>query len=56
MEYNELTQLISTIGFPIAVATYMMIKNEKSLKENNDLLQKLTFLIESLIDKKGDDK
>ena len=29
---TELTQLISTIGFPMAVATYMIIKNEKALK------------------------
>lgn len=37
----ELTQLISTVGFPIAVASYTLVTLNKTIKENTNLLKKI---------------
>lgn len=48
MQLNEIMQYVSTIGFPIVVAGYLLIYVVKELKEHNkkteDLCNKLTAL------------
>ena len=54
MEYQELMNLISNIGFPIACCVYMMTYNTKIVKENTDTLKSLKEVINTLIAKSGD--
>lgn len=45
MEETFIVQLISSVGFPIAITTYYVVKNEKTLKElTNAITQLKTFL------------
>lgn len=54
MDYNELINLISNIGFPIACCVYMMTHNTKIVKENTDMLKSLKEVINTLVMKMGD--
>lgn len=47
MEYQELINLISNIGFPIACCVYMMVHNTKIVKENTETLKQLKTVIET---------
>jgi hypothetical protein len=42
------TQLIGSVGFPIALSVYLIITMNKTLGEVRDTLLKLTALIENL--------
>ena len=48
---DVLTPLISNVGFPIACCIYMMVVNNKTLKENTEATNKLISLIETFISK-----
>ena len=54
MEYQEIVNLISNIGFPIAITIYMMVHNTKIVKENTDMLKSLKEVINTLVMKMGD--
>lgn len=41
MEWQEVVQAISTVGFPIIVAMYSLIRLETTVKENTHMLTKL---------------
>lgn len=42
----ELINVISTVGFPIAITIYLLITRDKVIMMNTDALQKLTFVVE----------
>lgn len=54
MEYADVINLISNIGFPIAIAVYMMVHNTKIVRENTDMVKSLKEVINTLIMKLGD--
>ncbi len=41
MEAAEIVQAISTIGFPIVVAMYSLMRLEKTVKDNTAIITKL---------------
>lgn len=41
MTMTEVTTLISNVGFPIAIALYVLIRLEKTLKENTEAFREL---------------
>lgn len=47
-EYEVFAQLISTVGFPIFVAGFMMFKQSKDTQEMRDVLQELKTTISLL--------
>lgn len=50
---ETLIELISNVGFPIAVCVYMMTHNTKIVKENTDTINALKNVIEKLSEKIG---
>jgi len=42
---NEFIQIISSVGFPIAVTAYLLIRFEKIIEENTKALQSLRDII-----------
>ncbi len=42
---EEIVNAISTVGFPIAISTYMIVVLNKSINTMNETLTKLTTLI-----------
>lgn len=46
MEFNEIITAISTTGFPIIVAMYSLIRLEKTVSTNTEIMQKLTMMME----------
>ena len=49
MDINMISQLIGSLGFPIVCCGYMMITNNKTLRENTEATNKLVILIEKLV-------
>ena len=47
MDLNTMTQLISTIGFPIFICLYMIKINEKSDELHRDEIDKLRETVEN---------
>ena len=45
---EEIVNVISSVGFPIAIATYVIIVLNKTLNENNLVLTKLVEKLENL--------
>ena len=41
----EITTLISTLGFPIAMCMWFMLRTEKIIQGNTDAIVKLTLLL-----------
>ena len=57
MDVQTFTQLISTIGFPIAACIYLAISNDKLrgiIEENTKAIAELKTLINGYLIKKGD--
>lgn len=50
---NLITSLISSVGFPVVVAGYLLIIQKKTVDENTKVLSKLCGLIDKLMDKLG---
>lgn len=46
-EMSEMTNLISNVGFPIAIAMYVLIRLEQSLRKNTEAIKELTIKIKS---------
>lgn len=58
MGINELTQIISTVGFPIACCCVMFYQNNKlqgTLHDVSLAMQSLTTKLEDLCESKGKD-
>lgn len=49
MELNEILQAISSVGFPIACCIYMMLVNNKTVKENTEATNKMTSVMEMVL-------
>lgn len=45
MDFSTLTQFISTVGFPMAVAIWLMLSGDKARKENNAVITELTRVV-----------
>lgn len=55
---NLITSLVSSVGFPVVVAGYLLIIQKKTVDENTKVLSKLCGLMDKLMDKldvKADD-
>lgn len=48
---EELMKLISNVGFPIAVAAYLLVRTEKKMDVLNDSINKLTVAVDKLNEK-----
>jgi len=44
---NDLVQIISSVGFPIVVCLWFMLRTEKVIKANTTALNEITTLIKS---------
>ncbi|MFL6560220.1 MAG: hypothetical protein ACJ8MO_29435 [Bacillus sp. (in: firmicutes)] len=51
MTVNEISQLISQVGFPIFVAGFMLIKQAKDTENMVNILTKLQATIDNLANK-----
>ena len=51
---EEIAKLISSVGFPIAIATYTIVVLNKTLTENTLVLTKLIEKIEGMEDRLND--
>jgi hypothetical protein len=47
--YEEVTKLISTVGFPIGVCVYLLVRFEKRIDELNKSISQLTAVITTVI-------
>lgn len=45
MEVELITTAIATVGFPIFIATYVVMRVEKTVKGNTDVITEMTTLI-----------
>lgn len=57
MEIEVLTQMISSIGFPIAMCIYMMYSNNKTIKELTTTIADNTSVMNKILEhfREGDD-
>ena len=51
MDMQMINNLISSVGFPIFVAVWMLYKTSQDSKETRDTLNDLKVVIQSLTDK-----
>ena len=51
-EYQIIMQLVSNIGFPIAITVYLLHRFEKKIDSLEENIQKLSFAIEKTQQKK----
>ncbi|SHI06321.1 YvrJ family protein [Clostridium grantii] len=47
--YEEFTKLISTVGFPIGVCVYLLVRFEKRIEELNRSISELTAVITTVM-------
>lgn len=47
MEWTDIVQVISTVGFPIVVAMYSLIRLENTVRENTHVLHKFLQKLDS---------
>ena len=55
MTFDNMVTLISSVGFPIAIATYMILKVDKTINSLHESVIQLIGLIEKEIVKREDD-
>jgi len=53
MSFDAIVTLISSVGFPIAVALYLLTTFNKSIKEQTEATIKLTEVIQKLCEQKS---
>ena len=49
MMEQEITTLIGTVGFPIAISIFLLIERSKSMKELSRAINDLSILIKSKV-------
>lgn len=49
---DDIAGIISTLGFPIAISIYLLITRDKIIQANTCALDKLSDLIEEMVNKK----
>lgn len=47
MEFDVISQIVSQVGFPIFVAVYTLVRLEKNIKANTEVLQMLAVKFDS---------
>ena len=55
MDITMITQLIGSLGFPVVCCGYMMIVNNKTIKENTAATNKMIGLLETIIKRDTDE-
>lgn len=53
MEIDIIERLISSVGFPIFVAVYLLVFNRKTVKALTQAIDKLTIMVERLCNERG---
>jgi hypothetical protein len=48
----ELIALISQVGFPIAIAIYLLLTRDKVISSNTEAIERLSEVVERLCQKK----
>ena len=56
MDFQEVATLISNVGFPIAVATYLLIRFETKIDGLSKAITELSAVVNKQSSCKGDDK
>ncbi|MEM3554479.1 MAG: YvrJ family protein [Candidatus Micrarchaeaceae archaeon] len=51
LDINLIQQLISSLGFPIFVAVYLLWREEKKLEKLEDIIQQNTLVLQKLCEK-----
>ncbi len=51
--FEELTALVSTVGFPISVSIYLLVRFEKKIEELNKSISELTKVITAVMSNQG---
>ncbi|GAA0180410.1 hypothetical protein SH2C18_31080 [Clostridium sediminicola] len=46
--YEEITTFISTLGFPISISIYLLVRFEKKIEELNKSISDLTIVIANI--------
>jgi flagellar biogenesis protein FliO len=49
--YDALVKLVSTVGFPIGLSIYLLVKFEKKIEDLNKSISYLTTVISTVIGK-----
>lgn len=49
MDFNTISQLIGSLGFPIVCCGYMMLKMNKTIEKNTEVTTKLYELMTTII-------
>jgi len=49
--YDALVKLVSTVGFPIGVSIYLLVRYEKKIEDLNKSISYLTTIISTVIGK-----
>ena len=56
MDYTEILNAISTVGFPIACCCYMVFNNNKTLQELSKAVNSLHTLINEFLTERSNSK
>ncbi|MBZ9609355.1 YvrJ family protein [Clostridium estertheticum] len=49
--YDTLVKLVNTVGFPIGVSIYLLVRFEKKIEDLNKSISDLTIVISTVIGK-----
>lgn len=49
MMYDELVKLISTVGFPISISVYLLVRFENKIEQLNKSISELTSVITTVV-------
>ena len=52
-DFNALSQVIGSVGFPVVMCVYMMVTNNKTVQANTEATNALKEVVSRLIDKLG---
>jgi hypothetical protein len=47
--FDEFTTLVSTVGFPIGISIYLLVRFEKKIEELSDSISNLTKVITAVM-------
>lgn len=50
----DVVQVVSQVGFPIAVALYCLVVLNKTVQQNSDIITKLNAKLDALLNIKGE--
>ena len=51
----DLVQIVSQVGFPIAVATYCLVVLNKTVQQNSDIITKLGEKLDAILENKKEE-